>query len=678
MKKIVFLLLLSACMFQPLAYDKKSLVERFTNASCAPCASINNSWYNTTTGNLVAAKTISHVIYNGWWPGPNDPMYLLNQSDNTARINYYGVNAVPWIVVSGSTVSTSQTAVLNSVNSDNMQYSPFFILVSQEEFSQSLIKYKVQILRDPNDNTTFGNIKLRIALTESRVVFASPPGSNGESVFHNVARKMLPDAGGTIFNIPEPGGMTEINLEYIPTSQFISSVNFDSIKVVAFIQDDNTKYVYQSFTAEDYSSIISEKSQDIMSTNNSVSEFNTQVLNTGLLDDSYQIQINMNAPLGWTGEYTTVNGTYPFDENNIVIIPAGSTSDVSLIVNPNGIDGFGLITVQFISQNDPEVYSVSTLRTVTTTGVDLLVVDASGDGYGELIYNSINSFYEGTLGIVTNQALESPEADLSNYYLVAWPIGSKIPVLNNDEVTLLQNFLDQDGRLLITGQDIGADIFEAGGQTQFAQNFYNNYLHANYVADFGGSFFLTGISGDPVSDSLAFPLNNLYVRSPDEISAFDTDATPIIKFGSTAKYAGIRAANEDHRVIYFSFGVEQIDDEAVRDNLISRSVNWLMDGITVGVDDNDPVIAYSFSLNQNYPNPFNPSTNISYSIPHSGFVSLKIYDVLGKEIKTLVNTNQPSGYYEIEFNSDNLASGIYFYKLQAGESLDTKKMILLK
>lgn len=678
MKKLLLLLLFSSFMLQTLAYDKKSLVERFTNASCAPCASINNSWYNTTTGSLVSTKTISHIIYNGWWPGPNDPMYLLNQPDNTARINYYGVNAVPWIVVSGSTVSTSQSSVVNAVNSDNAQYSPFIILISEEEFSQSLMKYKIKVTRDADDNTTFGNVKLRFALTESTVAFGSPPGSNGESTFFSVCRKMLPDAGGTILTIPEPGETTEINLEYIPSTQFISSVNFDSIRVVAFIQDDDSKYVYQSFVAEEYANIISDKSEDIMSTANVISEFTTQVLNTGLLNDSYQIQVTMDAPGGWAGEYTTVNGTFSFAQNDFIDVPSGGVSDVSLTVNPNGIGGFGLISVQFISQNDPEVISTSTLRNVTTTGVDLLIIDASGAGYGDHIYNSINNFFEGTYGIVTSDALQNPEADLTNYSLVAWSIGTSFPVFNNEEVIMLQDFLDQDGRLFITGQDIGADIFEPTGQSQFAQSFYNNYLHANYVANFGGSFFLTGVNDDPISGGLAVPLNILYERSPDEIAAFDADASPIFKFGSTSKYAGMKAENVNHRIVYLTFGIEQIDDASLRDTIILRSVNWLMDGITVGVDDQNPTVVHSFELDQNYPNPFNPSTSIQYAIGSQQFVSLKVFDILGKEVAILINEEKNSGLYTVEFDASNLPSGVYFYKLQSGDFLETKKMVLIK
>jgi photosystem II stability/assembly factor-like uncharacterized protein len=84
------------------------------------------------------------------------------------------------------------------------------------------------------------------------------------------------------------------------------------------------------------------------------------------------------------------------------------------------------------------------------------------------------------------------------------------------------------------------------------------------------------------------------------------------------------------------------------------------------------------SLSQNYPNPFNPTTSIQYSIASKQFVTLKIYDVLGNEVAALVNEEKPAGNYTVEFNGNNLASGIYFYQMKAGNFTATKKLILMK
>ena len=85
-----------------------------------------------------------------------------------------------------------------------------------------------------------------------------------------------------------------------------------------------------------------------------------------------------------------------------------------------------------------------------------------------------------------------------------------------------------------------------------------------------------------------------------------------------------------------------------------------------------------FMLFQNYPNPFNPSTTINYSIPKLSFVTLKVYDVLGNEITTLIDEEKPAGTYKVKFDGTNLPSGVYFYRFQAGNFVETMKMVLLK
>jgi len=106
------------------------------------------------------------------------------------------------------------------------------------------------------------------------------------------------------------------------------------------------------------------------------------------------------------------------------------------------------------------------------------------------------------------------------------------------------------------------------------------------------------------------------------------------------------------------------------------------DTTTVGVNDDETPIATTFKLEQNYPNPFNPSTRIQYAIGSRQFVTLKVYDVLGNEIATLVNEELPAGEYEVEFNTSSInhhpSSGIYFYELKSGNFVETKKMVLIR
>ena len=113
---------------------------------------------------------------------------------------------------------------------------------------------------------------------------------------------------------------------------------------------------------------------------------------------------------------------------------------------------------------------------------------------------------------------------------------------------------------------------------------------------------------------------------------------------------------------------------------IRASTNWSL--IVTSVK-NLSGIASDFNLSQNYPNPFNPVTNINFSIPSTGFVSMKVYNSLGKEVSGLVNQNLSQGAYEVKFNGSNLSSGIYFYTINYTDNegrhfTDTKKLMLVK
>ena len=100
--------------------------------------------------------------------------------------------------------------------------------------------------------------------------------------------------------------------------------------------------------------------------------------------------------------------------------------------------------------------------------------------------------------------------------------------------------------------------------------------------------------------------------------------------------------------------------------------------VVTSVDENGNLVVTDYELFQNYPNPFNPSTNIRYNIPEAGIVSLKLYDILGNEIATLVDTEKSAGPHSVELNASNYASGVYFYKLTSGNFVSVKKMMLLK
>jgi hypothetical protein len=134
--------------------------------------------------------------------------------------------------------------------------------------------------------------------------------------------------------------------------------------------------------------------------------------------------------------------------------------------------------------------------------------------------------------------------------------------------------------------------------------------------------------------------------------------------------------NANGKIVYVGFPFETIYPEEERNIFLSKVIAFFQ--APVDVSENLNLRPESFQLFQNYPNPFNPSTTISFTIPNSEKVLLKVFDPLGREVVTLIDGYKSSGKYDVQFNAENFPSGIYFYKLNAGHFVSTKKMILLK
>jgi V8-like Glu-specific endopeptidase len=132
---------------------------------------------------------------------------------------------------------------------------------------------------------------------------------------------------------------------------------------------------------------------------------------------------------------------------------------------------------------------------------------------------------------------------------------------------------------------------------------------------------------------------------------------------------------------YYSLGVLNWANDS-RHLRVTRNIFYslrqIMEG-TAGVREaGNHKFPIAFDLEQNYPNPFNPSTTIRYSLPHSSFVTLTVYNTLGQQVARLVNKHQQAGYHEAVFRGDWFTSNVYFYRLQAGSHVGTKKMLLLR
>jgi len=159
-----------------------------------------------------------------------------------------------------------------------------------------------------------------------------------------------------------------------------------------------------------------------------------------------------------------------------------------------------------------------------------------------------------------------------------------------------------------------------------------------------------------------------------------TPDSPLLdwRYPSIAEVVPVNGAYTVHIIMLGdSLPGSTVNTEGMPVGVTAQYYHFSADVIIESADGNESAIT-QYILEQNYPNPFNPSTTIKYSIPTSSFAQLKVYDVLGNEVATLVNEGKHAGTYEVKFNAEVLTSGMYFYKLNAGSFISTKKMLLLK
>jgi len=190
---------------------------------------------------------------------------------------------------------------------------------------------------------------------------------------------------------------------------------------------------------------------------------------------------------------------------------------------------------------------------------------------------------------------------------------------------------------------------------------------------------------NPSGASVILTPNQISGEGMDLMTIFDSNADSTIKFNfvgrnlnapfsPSVKPANSFAAFSGQPVIGW-WKIKFVDRFFPEQGVVN---GWGIQVQTITSTGNENQLADKYELSQNYPNPFNPTTKINYQIKNNGFVSLKIFDLLGKEVANLVNTNQKAGSYSIDFNGENLSSGMYFYRLDAGEFTETKRMTLIK
>ncbi len=415
--------------------------------------------------------------------------------------------------------------------------------------------------------------------------------------------------------------------------------------------------------------------------------YTAYVKNTGLLTDTYNISLDYEGPGGWTNTFTTLNGTFNLGETDTVTVNPGDSISVEVNVNANSINGYGKTDAKFYSLNGS--FGIVNFK-FTTFGLDILVVDDDdGMDYEKYIVQELVTLGS-DYGVVPSDLVPPNTNSLNTFNTFVWNTALTEPGLSTDEVNSIKTFLDNGGNLYLNGVDLAYQLADPTSPFYSTEtnNFFTDYLHSSYILREHSATIAVGIDGDPITDSLTMmrlvggtgantinPTDGHYVNQIEAVGLYNANILSL--WLKPDDHPAIRAFHGLHgKIVFTAFGFETIALDDVRSLFAERVITWL--SIPVGIEETDPIRPEAFNLFQNYPNPFNPSTIIKYAVPEESMVSIKVFDLIGREVATLVDEVKQSGAYELKFNAEKYASGVYIYQMISGNFSQVRKMSLLK
>lgn len=325
-----------------------------------------------------------------------------------------------------------------------------------------------------------------------------------------------------------------------------------------------------------------------------------------------------------------------------------------------------------------------------SSGKKYLIVDgftrenASWRGAGHLFaarYGASISKDSAKFESARNSELLNGSITLNAYDGIFWILGdegSANETFSSQEQALVKNYLENGGKLFVSGSEIGWDLVNQG--TAEDKKFYNDYLKATFVADDAGATAVSGVPGTALAGA-DFVIGQTYEEDyPDEVGTYG-GATLCMRYANT-KGAGVEfegpfgSSMKNGKLIHLAFALETTANDSAFDLVIGSALKFFSTEPTLVT--RSKAVPQVDELTQNYPNPFNPATNIRFVIGEPRFVSLKVLDILGREVATLVNEERPPGSYEVRWDAGNYPSGTYFLRLSAGDFTQVRRMVLLR
>ena len=251
--------------------------------------------------------------------------------------------------------------------------------------------------------------------------------------------------------------------------------------------------------------------------------------------------------------------------------------------------------------------------------------------------------------------------------------GSKPPLIPEEEINLM-HFLDNGGKLFMTGQGIGSAC-------QACPNFFNNYLGISILQNEVSMLRAMPAADDEIVNGMLLRLyggtgaQNQIKLLP--ISPIKPTTFALLEY-PTHEAAAVKVEDPNYRIIFLGFGFEAIGSEKNRIKLMQRIIDWMDVLSDVEQIEANQILPEKFALHQNYPNPFNPATTIQYDLPEAQHVQIQILNVLGQRVATLLDKRQGAGSYEIAWDAARFSSGVYIIRFVTEKAEFHRKTLLLK